>query len=244
MRLRAIAGMEVGGTAADDATLSGMSSDSLPNHPDPTDLLAVLRDGNRRFQRGERLDRDLEGEVIATAGGQRPPMAIVSCIDSRTAPELVFDLGIGEAFDIRLAGAIVDDAALGSLEYACGAAGAVLLLVLGHTGCGAVKAACDVANGIDVAGESLRHLPAVVEPILKAVEAETETVEDRSSGNGVFVDRVATLNVHRTMMEIRHRSMLLGDLERSGRIRIAGAMYDVASGEVGWLEPGEISKTG
>lgn len=221
-----------------------MSESDHSEHPAADQLLESLRAGNDRFQVGVRRDRDLTAEVAANAAGQRPPMAIVSCIDSRTAPELVFDLGIGEAFDIRLAGAIVDDAALGSLEYACGAAGAVLLLVLGHTGCGAVKAACDVAIGIDVAGESLRHLPAVVEPILEAVEAETETIGDRGSGNDAFVDRVAILNVHRTMMRIRERSALLRELEMSGRIRIAGAMYDVRSGGVTWLEPIEVTEVG
>lgn len=195
-----------------------------------------MLDGHRRFRTGVRRDRDLPGEVAAGRDGQRPPIAMVSCIDSRVAPELVFDLGIGEAFNVRLAGAIVDDAALGSLEFACGAVGSVLLVVMGHTGCGAVKAACDAAAGVDVASGGMSHLPAVVETILEAVEAETETVADRDSSNAGFVDRVAELNVHRTIMEIRERSSLLHDLEESGRIRIVGMMYDVRDGSVRVLD--------
>ena len=205
-------------------------------HPSPAELIESLLEGNRRFRDGARRDRDLPAEVAAHVGGQRPPVAIVGCIDSRATPELVFDLGVGETFDIRLAGAIVDDAAIGSLEYACGVAGAVLLLVLGHTACGAVKAACDVAAGVDVAGDQLKHLGAVVEPILEAVSAETSTTTGRDSSNDDFVDRVAELNVHRTMMEIRDRSKLLDGMIREGRLEIMGAMYDVRTGEVRVLD--------
>ena len=205
-------------------------------HPRPAELLENLLEGNRRFRDGVRRERDLPGEVAAHGNGQHPPIAIVGCIDSRAAPELVFDLGIGEAFDIRLAGAIVDDAALGSLEFACGAAGAVMLVVLGHTGCGAVKAACDVAAGVDGAGEGLPNLGAVLEPIMEAVQAETMTASGRDSSNHEFVDRVAELNVHRTIMEIRERSDLLRGLADEGRLTIVGAMYDVRSGEVRLLD--------
>ena len=128
-----------------------MSESTDAGHPDTDAVLQAMLDGHRRFRTGVRRDRDLPGEVAAGRDGQRPPIAMVSCIDSRVAPELVFDLGIGEAFNVRLAGAIVDDAALGSLEFACGAVGSVLLVVMGHTGCGAVKAACDAAAGVDVA---------------------------------------------------------------------------------------------
>ena len=204
-----------------------MASD--PSSIDGTDALRRLLEGNRRFVGGSRLDRDLAAEVAAGASGQAPFAAIVGCIDSRAAAELVFDVGVGDVFDIRLAGAIVDDVALGSLEYACGVAGARLLLVLGHTGCGAVKAACDhAASG---GGElPLPHLHAVVEPILEAVAAETETTDDRTSGNDPFVDRVAELNVHRTMLEIRDRSDVLDDLVERGEVTLVGAMYDVRSG--------------
>lgn len=205
-------------------------------HPSPAELIASLLEGNRRFRDGVRRDRDLPAEVAAHVGGQRPPVAIVGCIDSRATPELVFDLGIGEAFDVRLAGAIIDDVAIGSLEYACGAVGSVLLLVLGHTGCGAVKAACDVAAGVDGAGEGLPHLGAVVEPIMEAVHAETETASERNSSNQEFVDRVAELNVHRTIMELRERSTLLDGLVDAGRLAIMGAMYDVRTGEVRILD--------
>lgn len=213
-----------------------MGDQRHPEHPMPNEVLANLLDGHRRFLSGRRRDRDLPVEVAAGRDGQRPPIAMVSCIDSRVAPELVFDLGIGEAFDVRLAGAIVDDAALGSLEFACGAVGSVLLVVMGHTGCGAVKAACDAAAGADVASGGMSHLPAIVEPILEAVEAETETVTDRDSSNAGFVDRVAEINVHRTIMEIRERSNLLQGLDDSGRLLIVGMMYDVRDGAVRVLD--------
>ena len=213
-----------------------MGDEHHSRHPTPAELLGNLLEGNRRFRDGVRRERDLPGEVAAHRNAQRPPLAIVGCIDSRVAPELVFDLGIGEAFDIRLAGAIVDDAAIGSLEFACGAAGAVMLVVLGHTNCGAVKAACDVAAGVEGAGESLPNLGAVLEPIIAAVDAETLTASGRDSSNHEFVDRVAELNVHRTIMEIRERSDLLRGLADQEGLAIVGAMYDVRSGEVRLLD--------
>ena len=213
-----------------------MGDEHHSGHPTPDELLEKLLAGNRRFRDGLRRERNLTAEVAANRDGQRPPIAIVGCIDSRVPPELVFDLGIGEAFDVRLAGAIVDDAALGSLEFACGAAGAVLLLVLGHTGCGAVKAACDVAAGVDGAGEGLPLLGAVLEPIIEAVDAETTTAGARDSSNDDFVDRVAESNVRRTIMEIRERSDLLSGLADRGRLTVVGAMYDVRSGLVRMLD--------
>ena len=202
-----------------------MGDEHHSRHPTPAELLGNLLEGNRRFRDGVRRERDLPGEVAAHRNAQRPPLAIVGCIDSRVAPELVFDLGIGEAFDIRLAGAIVDDAA-----------GAVMLVVLGHTNCGAVKAACDVAAGVEGAGESLPNLGAVLEPIIEAVDAETLTASGRDSSNHEFVDRVAELNVHRTIMEIRERSDLLRGLADQEGLAIVGAMYDVRSGEVRLLD--------
>lgn len=213
-----------------------MPDEHHSGHPTPSELVDALLEGNRRFRRGIRRERDLAAEVAAHVGGQRPPIAIVGCIDSRAAPEIVFDLGIGETFDIRLAGAIVDDAAIGSLEYACGAAGAVLLVVLGHTNCGAVKAACDIAAGVEGAGEGLPHLGAVVDPIIEAVDAETATAIDRNSSNHDFVDRVAELNVRRTVAEIGGRSDLLRGLVDDGRLAILGAMYDVRSGVVRMID--------
>lgn len=206
-------------------------------HATPADVLETLLEGNRRFVGNARRNRDLPREVRTTAGGQHPPVAIVGCIDSRAAGELVFDLGIGDAFNIRLAGNIVDAAALGSLEYACGVVGTPLVLVLGHTGCGAVKAACDTAAG--VAGPStLDHLPAVLDPILEAVAIERDETrpDDATSGNPAFVDGVARLNVHRTILDLTERSSTLAGLVETGRLGIAGAMYDVASGRIEVIE--------
>lgn len=213
-----------------------MSDERHSEHPTPSGLLARLLEGNRRFREGTRCERDLPKEIFATRDGQRPPMAIVGCIDSRASPELVFDLGVGEAFDIRLAGAVVDDVAIGSLEYACGVAGAVLLLVMGHTGCGAVKAACDVASGTGMPREEMGNIQAVIDPILEAIEAETMTSSGRVSSNDDFVDRVAELNVQRTIRVIRQRSGSLNTLAEDGRLVIAGAMYDVRSGLVRILD--------
>ena len=203
----------------------------------PSDVLEELLAGNRRFLGNARRDRDLPAEVRGSADGQQPPVAIVGCIDSRTAGELVFDLGIGAAFNIRLAGNVVDAAALGSLEYACAVVETPLVLVLGHTGCGAVKAACDTAAG--VAGPStLDHLPAVLDPILEAVaiERDMNRPEDATSGNPAFVDRVARLNVQRTILDITERSPTLATLVESRRLGVAGAMYDVSSGRVEVIE--------
>lgn len=213
-----------------------MGDEPHVRHPTPNEIVDELLDGNRRFRDGVRRERDLPAEVRATGDHQHPTMAIVGCIDSRVAPELVFDLGIGEAFDIRLAGAMVDDAALGSLEYACGVAGAGYLLVLGHTGCGAVKAACDIASDGGAAGKDLGNIQAVIAPILETIATETTTTGGRDSSNLEFVDRVAELNVHRTILEIRRRSILLETLIGDGALAIAGAMYDVRSGAVRMLD--------
>ena len=213
-----------------------MGDEPQSEHPTPNEIVDELLEGNRRFREGVRRERDLPAEVRATGEEQHPRMAIVGCIDSRVAPELVFDLGIGETFDIRLAGAMVDDAALGSLEYACGVAGAVYLLVLGHTGCGAVKAACDIAADGGPTGKDLGNIQAVVAPILETIKTETTTVVGRDSSNLEFVDRVAELNVRRTILEIRRRSSLLETLIGNGGLTIAGAMYDVRSGAVRMLD--------
>ena len=203
----------------------------------PANVLEDLLEGNRRFVGNARLVRDLPREVRDGAGGQHPPVAIVGCIDSRAAAEIVFDLGIGDAFNVRLAGNIVDAAAIGSLEYACGVVRTPLILVLGHTGCGAVKAACDVAAGVS-GPTTLDHLPAVLDPILEAVAIEREATkpDDATSGNSDFVDQVARLNVHQTVLDLTERSPTLAGLVESGDLGIAGAMYDLASGRVEVIE--------
>lgn len=217
----------------------------------PGKVLDVLRAGNERFLSGRRIHRDLARQVDATATGQHPMAVVLSCIDSRAPVELLFDLGIGDVFSVRLAGNVARHKALGSMEFACKVAGAKLIVVLGHTRCGAVKATCDfVAKGIDpVAATGLTHLPAITGPISEAVRSETETVEGRDSSNLAFVDRVAMLHVRRTVGMIGVESPTLGAMLRSGEIGIIGAMYDITTGKVefygndltGGLVPGGTS---
>jgi carbonic anhydrase/SulP family sulfate permease len=203
----------------------------------PDRVLHLLREGNDRFVSGRRLHRDLARQVDATSEGQHPMAVVLSCIDSRAPVEMLFDLGIGDVFSCRLAGNIVSREALGSMEFACKVAGAKLILVLGHTSCGAVKAACDfVHKGADVRqATGLQNLPHVVDPLREAVALERQERGDRTSANSDFVDRVASLNVRNVMRLIREQSPTLRDMVDRGEIGLAGAMYDVGSGSVEFL---------
>jgi carbonic anhydrase/SulP family sulfate permease len=205
----------------------------------PQRVLHLLREGNERFVSGRRLHRDLARQVDATSDGQHPMAVVLSCIDSRAPVEMLFDLGIGDVFSCRLAGNIVSREALGSMEFACKVAGAKLVFVLGHTSCGAVKAACDfVHKGADVRlATGLQNLPAVVDPLREAVSLERGERNDRTSANHSFVDRVATLNVRNVMRLIREQSPTLHQMIEHGEIGIAGGMYDVGSGQVTFLDP-------
>ena len=204
----------------------------------PSKVLALLREGNERFISGRRLQRDLVRQVDATATGQHPMVAVLSCIDSRAPAELIFDQGIGDMFNVRLAGNVASPKALGSLEFACKVAGAKLILVMGHTRCGAVKATCDfVHQGVDpVEATGLTNLGSIVEPIAEAVRMETRTQDDRSAKNSAFVDRVATINVRNTIEWIKDNSPTLAAMSRNGEIAIVGSMYDVATGQVEFLD--------
>jgi carbonic anhydrase/SulP family sulfate permease len=202
-------------------------------------VLQVLREGNERFVSGNRLHRDLARQVDATSASQHPMAVVLSCIDSRAPVEMLFDLGIGDVFSCRLAGNVVSPMALGSMEFACKVAGAKLVLVLGHTKCGAVKAACDfAASGLDVReATGLDNLGSLIEPIKRAVAMERSTHDDRTGKNDAFVDRVAELNVRHVMDAVRQGSPTLRAMIDSGEIGLAGAMYDVRSGQVDWLKP-------
>ena len=203
----------------------------------PTRVLQVLKDGNDRFVSGRRLQRDLIRQVDATSDGQHPMAVVLSCIDSRSPAEILFDLGLGDIFSVRLAGNVLSRKVLGSMEYACKVAGAKLILVLGHTSCGAVKATCDiVGKGLDtVQATGLTNLPSLVEPISKAVHMETETMQNRDGSNYEFVDRVAAIHVHNVMLAIRQGSPTLRDMIDAGQIQVAGAMYNVKSGQVEFM---------
>lgn len=196
----------------------------------PNKALQYLKEGNQRFQGNLKANRNLLEQVNDTSEGQFPFATILSCIDSRVSAELVFDQGLGDIFSIRIAGNFVNEDILGSMEFACKLAGTKLIVVLGHTSCGAVKGACDHAR--------LGNLTALINKIEPAVEAVTEPSDEnlRNSKNLEFVDKVAEKNVHLTIGNIRKHSPVLVEMEEKGEIKVVGAMYDVSNGEVIFYE--------
>ncbi len=193
----------------------------------PQKALQMLKDGNARFVAGKPLKRDYLAQVKATSAGQFPFAAIVGCIDSRESATLTFDQGIGDVFAARIAGNFVNDDLLGSLEFACAAAGAKLILVVGHSECGAIKGACD-----DVVLGNLTQTLANLKPAVAAVSGFDS---DRSSANAKFVQAVAEKNVELTIARIKQRSAILRDMAEKGDIGIEGAMYDVHTGKVTFM---------
>ena len=195
----------------------------------PESALAQLKSGNERFLNNKQVSRDLLKQVDETSGSQFPFAAILSCIDSRVSSELIFDQGIGDVFSIRIAGNFVNSDILGSMEFSCKAAGSKLIVVLGHTSCGAVKGACDHVE--------LGNLTGMLDNISPAVDAVQDVEGERNSGNLKFVNRVAEVNVSNTIERIKQESPVLNEMLNNGEIGIVGAMYDVATGKV---EFGEI----
>jgi carbonic anhydrase len=189
----------------------------------PEQIIEVMKEGNERFRRGERKDRNYLREQQASAKGQYPAAVFLSCIDSRAPAEVIMDLGIGDIFNCRVAGNVENADILGSMEFACKLAGAKVVLVMGHTACGAIKGAIDNAE--------LGNLTALLAKIKPAVEAATYAGE-RSAANYSFVDAVARKNVQMTVASIRRNSSVLAELEASGAIEIAGAMYNLESAAV------------
>jgi carbonic anhydrase len=196
----------------------------------PGKALQFLKEGNRRFQNNLKANRNLLEQVNETAEGQFPFAAILSCIDSRVSAELVFDQGLGDVFSIRIAGNFVNEDILGSMEFACKLAGSKLVVVLGHTSCGAIKGACD-----DARLGNLTALISKIKPAVKAVE-KPEDPKERTSQNLAFVDQVSEANVRMTIENIRKMSPVLRIMEVDGEIGIIGAMYDVATGAVAFLD--------
>jgi carbonic anhydrase/SulP family sulfate permease len=202
----------------------------------PDRVLEILKEGHERFRNGEQLMRNLRKQMSATATGQTPLAAVLGCIDSRTPTEMIFDTGLGEIFTVRIAGNIAPDKVIGSLEYACAVAGAKLILVLGHTRCGAVAAAVDLAakkiSALQATG--CEHLDSVVDEVqvaiadLNLVEYGTWTNERKAE----FADQIAIGNVRHSMNVLREKSRKLRELESAGTIRIVGAIYDVRSGHI------------
>ena len=202
----------------------------------PQQALEILRQGNRRFVQNLKVNRNLLEQVNETRDGQWPFAAILSCIDSRTSAELIFDQGLGDIFSIRIAGNIVNDDILGSMEFACKVAGSKFIMVLGHTKCGAIKGACDHVE--------MGHLSGLLHKIQPALEAERSIHENRTSSNPQFVEEVARINVERTVKEILDRSKIIRELVDQGKIGIGGAMYDVASGKVKFYDHSITIKDG
>lgn len=194
----------------------------------PQQALEILKNGNKRFVQNLKVNRNLLEQVNETRDGQWPIAVILSCIDSRTSAELIFDQGLGDIFSIRIAGNIINDDILGSMEFACRVAGSKFILVLGHKKCGAIKGACDHVE--------MGHLSTLLDKINPAIQLETTTKENRHSGNAEFVENVARINVKRSIEEIINRSTILKEMAEEGKIGICGGMYDVATGEVEFYE--------
>ena len=192
----------------------------------PAQVIDELKKGNERFRSGKSVSRDYRDQQLASAAGQYPAAVALGCVDSRAPAEIIFDVGIGDMFSARIAGNVVNDDLLGSLEFACAVAGAKTIVLFGHTACGAIKGAID-----DVEMGNLTGLLARIKP---AISVTTFTGE-RSSKNAAYVDAVARTNVLLGLDGIRRRSPVLADLEKKGTIQIVGGMYDLATGSVEFL---------
>jgi len=190
----------------------------------PSMALNLLNEGNKRFVNNLKINRNLLQQANETSDGQHPFAIILSCIDSRTSAELIFDQGLGDIFSVRIAGNIINEDILGSMEFACKVAGSKIIVVLGHTKCGAVIGACDHIE--------MGNLTALLSKIRPAVDDETLTKENRNSNNSVFVENVATINVKRSVKSIMQRSPILKEMIESGQIGIVGGTHDISTGEV------------
>jgi carbonic anhydrase len=194
----------------------------------PALALELLKDGNKRFVNNLKINRNLLQQANETSDGQHPFAVILSCIDSRTSAELIFDQGLGDVFSVRIAGNIVNEDILGSMEFGCKVAGAKIIVVLGHTKCGAVKGACD--------NVALGNLTGLIAKIKPAVEQESVTSENRNSSNSAFVENVAELNVSLSVKNILLKSPIIADMVKNGDIGIVGGIHDITTGEVKFFE--------
>ncbi|MFT4682305.1 MAG: carbonic anhydrase [Granulosicoccus sp.] len=197
------------------------------NDISPSKAIELLKAGNTRFLNGNMTARDLNLQQSQTSGGQWPFAAVLGCIDSRVPAELIFDQGIGDLFNARVAGNFSNTDILGSLEYSCKVAGAKAVVVLGHSSCGAVKGACD--------GVELGNITSMLANLKPAIDSVTDETENRTSSNGGFVQKVVESNVLLTVADIRRDSPVLKEMEDNGEIVIAAAVYNVATGNVEFL---------
>lgn len=194
----------------------------------PSEALQTLREGNYRFVNNLKKNRNLLKQVNETRDGQFPFAAIVSCMDSRTSAELIFDLGLGDIFSIRLAGNVISENVLGSLEYSCKVAGSKLIVVLGHTRCGAIRGACDHVE--------MGNLTTLLNKIEPAIYHERTIKENRTSSNEEFVNKVTEIHVHRCVETIIEQSVILRDMVQKGEIGIIGGMYNIENGQVKFFD--------
>ncbi len=194
----------------------------------PQSALEFLREGNYRFVNNLKSNRNLLQQVNETLDGQFPFAAILSCIDSRTSAELIFDQGLGEIFSIRIAGTVINEDILGSMEFACNIAGSKLVVVLGHTKCGAIRGACDNLQ--------MGNLSTLLNKIQPSVYYERTTTENRNSENAEFVEKVSRIQVKRSVENIIERSVVLREMIEKEQIGLIGAIYDIETGLVEFLE--------
>lgn len=194
----------------------------------PKRAIEILKEGNKRFVNNLKANRNLLEQANETSDGQHPFAIILSCIDSRTSAELIFDQGLGDVFSVRIAGNIINEDILGSMEFACKVAGSKIIVVLGHSKCGAVKGACDHVE--------MGNLTALLSKIQPAVYDEKTEINDRTSKNSEFVEKVAAINVKRTVQSIMQRSPILNDMIKNGEIGIIGGMHNLSDGEVVFYE--------
>lgn len=190
----------------------------------PADAINMLKDGNERFVNNKMLTRDLLQQASETSEGQYPFAVILSCIDSRVSSELIFDQGIGDIFSVRIAGNILNEDILGSMEFGCKVAKSKLILVLGHTKCGAVKGACDNVE--------LGNLTTLLSKVKPAVDAETTVTAERNSGNAEFVSKVTEINVKKVTAEILEKSPVLAEMVKAGECAVVGGIHDITTGKV------------
>jgi carbonic anhydrase len=206
------------------------------SHLTPRMALEILKEGNTRFINNLKAQRDLLAQANDTRDGQWPFAIVLSCIDSRTSAELIFDQGLGDIFSVRIAGNIVNTDILGSMEFACKVAGSKLIVVLGHSKCGAVKGACDHVE--------MGNLTELLSKLQPSVYAETDTVNinDRHSKNSTFVENVASINVRRSVKSIIERSFIIEQMVEKGEIGVVGAMYNIDTGKVEFYNDVEYVK--
>ena len=194
----------------------------------PLMALELLKDGNKRFVNNLKVNRNLLQQANETSDGQHPFAVILSCIDSRTSAELIFDQGLGDVFSVRIAGNIINEDILGSMEFGCKVAGSKIIVVLGHSKCGAVKGACDHVE--------MGNLTALLSKIRPAVDDEETITQNRNSNNAEFVEKVSVINVKRTVKSILQRSPILKEMIEKGEIGIIGGTHDITTGQVTYFD--------